>query len=206
MLLNKLKLFIYQLQSEEESDVSVGKRIVAYIIDWYIGGVFSSIPIFVIYQFTMKQEVVLATSLFILPKPMNSLAGVLALLFAFVYYVMIPAYIWKGQTLGKKIFKIKIVNDDYTDVSLKKLILRQVVFMFLIEGRFIMPSTTLHEMISIIFNYNIVFICSYICYCITFFSALVAVRLKSHKAFHDIFAKTKVMQVNSKIIKKKRKK
>lgn len=200
----KLKNAIDNLKYEEKSDVSIGRRIGAFLIDWYIGGVFSCIPIGIMYQLCVKNELVLSTSLFILPPEVRLLTGILVLILAFVYYIVVPTYIWKGQTLGKKILKIKIVKDDYSELNLKTVLVRQM-WMFLIEGRFIMPSTILHEMISVLLNYNIVFICSSICYMVTLCSVIFAFKLKSGKALHDIFAHTKVMQVNSKLMKKKRK-
>lgn len=206
MLKWKFKNFIDQCRFEEANDVGMIKRCLAYIIDWYIGGILSSIPIFIIYQLTIKTEIVLATSLFILPKQYWLIAGILVLCIAFLYYVIVPAYLWKGQTLGKKLLKIQIVHDDYSEVTFKTLCKRQILYMFLIEGRVIMPSTTFHEMISLLLNYNVIFLCSSICYSITFISLFITVQLNSHKAIHDIFSHTKVMLVDSIIVKKGRKK
>lgn len=205
MLKWKLKMFIDKIYYEEKSDVSNKKRILAYLIDWYIGGVFASLPILLLYQYFVKKEIVLATSLYILPNHLRILAGVLVLVLTFIYYFCLPMYVWKGQTLGKKLLNIKIVKDDYSEVDFRSLFLRQIVFMFLIEGKFIMPSTLLFELISILLNKDIVLICSSISYCLTFFSALAAFNLKSHKAFHDIFSHTKIMSVDSKIVKKAQK-
>lgn len=201
-----IKFLINKYRLEEKSDVSLLKRVLAYVVDWYIGGVISSIPIQIIYQFIVKQEVILANSIFILPKEWELIAGLFVLIIAFVYYILIPAYVWKGQTLGKKLLNIQIVNEDYSDITFKRLCIRQIVFMFLIEGRFIMPSTIFHEMLSILLQYNIVGIMSYICYCITFISVFMAIQLKSQRTLHDILGQTKVMNLNSTIVQKANKK
>lgn len=102
MLSWKLKMFIDKFRYEEGSDVSLGQRVGAYIIDWYVGGLFSSIPIFILYQIFIENELVLSTSIFILPPQVRVWAALLVFVLALIYYVLVPMFLWKGQTLGKK--------------------------------------------------------------------------------------------------------
>ena len=43
-----------------------------------------------------------------------------------LYFVVLPLY-KNGQTLGKKIFKIKIVREDKEDLTANELIIRNIV-------------------------------------------------------------------------------
>ncbi|MEG0452080.1 MAG: RDD family protein [Coprobacillus sp.] len=202
----RLKLWINQFQLEDKSDVGILRRFLAYLFDWYIGGVFISIPIQIIYQMVVKNEIILANSILVLPKSSAYLAAALSLILAFLYYVIVPFYFWKGQTLGKKIAKIKIVNNDYSDVSFKTLCIRQIVMICLVEARLIMPSTIIHEVISLMCGYNLVLIFSSLGYTVSLISAIIALNLQSRRAIHDLVSGTKVMMVDSKIIKKSKKK
>ncbi|MEG0686791.1 MAG: RDD family protein [Erysipelotrichales bacterium] len=198
----KFKIWFNNLKNEEKSDVSILRRVLAYLFDWYIGGVFVSIPIFIMYQLFVKKDIVLSNTLFILPKEQAFIAGIISIFLAFFYYTVIPYHFWNGQTLGKKIAKIRIVNIDYSPLSFKTLFMRQMIFMLLIEGRVLMPSLFIHELVSLIVGYNLVFIFSYIGYTITILSVCFALQLESRRSLHDVLSGTKVM-MDSKLLKKK---
>ena len=44
-----MKEFIIKLKLDKPNDVGFLRRSVAYIIDWYIGGVLASLPLIIIY-------------------------------------------------------------------------------------------------------------------------------------------------------------
>ncbi len=52
--------------------------------------------------------------------------GVVVIILFTLYYVGVPAY-FKGQTLGKKIFKLKIVNEDDSEIEIKTLFFREII-------------------------------------------------------------------------------
>lgn len=45
-----MKEFIIKLKLDKPNDVGFLRRSVAYIIDWYIGGVLASLPLIIIYM------------------------------------------------------------------------------------------------------------------------------------------------------------
>ena len=51
-----------------------------------------------------------------------------------IYYVFIPTYLFKGQTLGKKICKIKIIKENNESINLKDMMLRELLGASLLEG------------------------------------------------------------------------
>lgn len=40
----------------------------------------------------------------------NFISGILTLVVWVVFFVVLPIYVWKGQTIGKKLLKLRIVN------------------------------------------------------------------------------------------------
>lgn len=55
------------------------------------------------------------------------IAGIIGVIFALFYYIYIPFFVYKGQTVGKRICKVKIIQNNNQEVSLKSLVLRQMV-------------------------------------------------------------------------------
>lgn len=170
------------------------KRTIAYIIDWYLGAIFASLPIVFIYSCTYNDKTMISNLLTISQKNtmIAIIAGVLSLLFAFFYYVFIPYKIWQGQTLGKHIMKIKIVQEDNQNMTFSKLFLRQVIGLWLIEGAAISASATFRQLSEIISGQSqVILYWQYIAYAITFVSCLLLI--VKQKSLHDYLAKTDVI-------------
>lgn len=53
-------------------------------------------------------------------------AGVVVMTFLVIYFVAIPYYL-DGQTLGKKVFRLKIVNEKNNKPSIGELFLREII-------------------------------------------------------------------------------
>ncbi len=53
-------------------------------------------------------------------------SGAVLIIVLIFYFVAIPFYL-KGQTIGKRIFKLKIVNEDGSDVGVKELFFREII-------------------------------------------------------------------------------
>ena len=84
------------------------------------------------------------------------------------YYMVVPIYM-KGQTLSKKFLKIKVVNDDGSDVDYKVLFFREAICRILLRCL----SFGLSDLVSFI----IMFI------------------REDRKNLSDVFAKTKVIDL-----------
>lgn len=172
------------------------KRIIAYGIDWYLGSVLSSLPLILLYMSLHKDAVYIPQQLSIFKGYYQVLAGVLSLSVAFVYYVVLPI-IWKGQTLGKKLLGLKIVNDDYQEVNVKQLIIRQVIMIFLVEGSIYTCSNMFHQLVNVLTGYNIASIWNKVGLVITILSGILVIILKSKKSLHDIVSHTLVVDIKS---------
>ena len=56
----------------------------------------------------------------------KALLNVLNIVLILFYFVIVP-YLWDGKTLGKKIFKIKVVRNDSEFLTMKNLIVRNII-------------------------------------------------------------------------------
>ena len=166
-----------KLRNEPVNKTGYIKRIIAYGIDWYLGSVLSSLPLILLYISLHKDAVYIPQQLSIFKGYYQVLAGVLSLSVAFVYYVVLPI-IWKGQTLGKKLLGLKIVNDDYQEVNVKQLIIRQVIMIFLVEGSIYTCSNMFHQLVNVL-------------------TGILVIILKSKKSLHDIVSHTLVVDIKS---------
>ena len=115
---------------------------------------------------------------------------------AFVYYIYIPYKKYPGQTLAKHWLKIKIVNnDDYSDVSLKTLIIRQGVGLFLLEGSAIVVTNYLRQMLTLATGFYFDYYLKMIGMVITMISGVFVLGSASQRSIHDYLAKTKRLWV-----------
>ncbi|MFR1908263.1 MAG: RDD family protein [Clostridium neonatale] len=107
-----MKEFIIKLKLDKPNDVGFLRRSVAYIIDWYIGGVLASLPLIIIYMINNDNVTIIPQNIEIFKYPLNIIVGLLSFMVAVFYYVLVPMYIYEGQTLGKKIASLKIMSND----------------------------------------------------------------------------------------------
>lgn len=192
-----MKEKLESLKSDIENDNNYLRRLIAYGIDWYIGGVVASLPIIILYMMHHDNVTYIVQQLSIFTYPLNIIAGSLSFLVAVLYYVIVPAFIWQGQTLGKKITHTKIISNNYQEVSAKQIWIRQGVMILLVQGSVFAASHMLHEVLEILTGYNISTIYAYIGLVITSFSVLLVFLLPSRRALHDIVANTRIVHTQS---------
>lgn len=100
-----------------------------------------------------------------------------------------------GQTLGKKIMKIKVVSDDETELSLIKCLLRTILVHYILVGNIIYLIVT-----SIVVNFitmntfaTLASIVSYITMGIGIISLILVSTKENKKGLHDLIIKSKVV-------------
>ena len=122
----------------------------------------------------------------------NALPNTINTLFIIVYFIVFQ-YLNKGQTIGKKLLKIKIVNEDKKDISISQMLIRGI-----------MIYSILSSLINIILFFNVsrkVYMTSYLSIgaiesIILFLSAIFILYRNDKKALHDIVSKTIVIKEN----------
>lgn len=120
------------------------------------------------------------------------------LIFYFLYFVIF-AYFTNGQTLGKKIFKLKIVNSYDKKVSFKNLSIRS-----LLNGSSFFFGVNIIIIIQLLLlfikNYQVYFYINMFVTLLSFIIELISLILlisnKEHCSLDDIIGKTKVVDVN----------
>ncbi|CUP06881.1 RDD family protein [Clostridium disporicum] len=193
-----MKELILKLKFDKPNNVGFFRRFISYMIDWYIGGILTSLPIILTYTAMNNGNIgIIEQNINIFEYPLNIIIGLASFMVAALYYVYVPMFINNGQTLGKKIMKLRIVNNDYTQASKKQLFIRQFVIILLLEGSLYTSSNMLHQVINEVTGANIVSIYNTIGIVITVFSALLVIMFKSRRALHDIIINTRVVTENS---------
>ena len=142
---------------------SRSSRLLAVLIDAFITFLF-----FILMAFLTG----ISTSEFI-NNTFNVKFFLISILSILIFNVIIPTFVWKGQTLGKRWIKIAVVKDTNEEVDLITMLLRSV---FLFFGQITLP------IISKIINL------------IAFIDPLLIFR-QNKKTIHDLIAKTKVIDV-----------
>lgn len=193
---------LYMKLDHSICDVTSSKRFVAYVIDWFLGSLFTMLPMCILWMmWTKDMETMSRANVFLIAGNVGYMqayiAGGVSVLFALFYYVIVPWRIYPGQTVGKRAMGFKIVKLDESDVDLKTLILRQIIGIIIIEGGLYNVSGILHSMISLALNLNLVQWLLYIGLGISILSAFLALKMSSQRMFHDYLAKTKVIPFES---------
>ena len=122
----------------------------------------------------------------------NAIPNAINVVLIIVYFIVFQ-YLNKGQTIGKKLLKIKIVNEDKKDISLKQMLIRGI-----------MMYSILSSIINIILFFNVsrkVYMTSYLSIggietLILFLSAIFILYRNDKKALHDIVSKSIVIKEN----------
>lgn len=193
-----MKEFIIKLKLDKPNDVGFLRRSVAYIIDWYIGVVLASLPLIIIYMINNDNVTIIPQNIEIFKYPLNIIVGLLSFMVAVFYYVLVPMYIYEGQTLGKKIASLKIMSNDNLKASRRQVFIRQFVVILLLEGSLFTSSNMLHQVLNVFSGVKITTIYSRIGLFITAISIILVILLKSRRAIHDVISGTRVIKYKSK--------
>lgn len=107
------------------------------------------------------------------------------------YYVVFQ-YFNKGQTLGKKLLKIKVVSKDDEDLNLGNFLLRSMILYGLI---FTIINMILVQVTSANTFYNLYIIIGLVNIIVTYSTYFMIIFRKEERGLHDIIAGSKVVEV-----------
>ncbi|UPM55619.1 RDD family protein [Gottfriedia acidiceleris] len=99
--------------------------------------------------------------------------SLLSIICVIIFYILIPTFVWKGQTVGKRWLNIAIVKNDDQEVNLKTMIIREIFFLL---GYIKIPYFSL--VVGLVAFIDPFFIFS-----------------SERRTLHDLIAKTKVIDV-----------
>lgn len=170
------------------------RRFAALIIDWYLTNMLAVIPI----TFYLRGNDYLKPYMFELTHYNFATGlglGIYGILIGILYYAFVPAVLFEGQTLGKKICKIKVIKENNEPVSLKDMIIRELVGSTLLEGGMLIIPTYLRKILPLFSFDMLVNPLQYISYILTIASIAYAYFQPNSQAFHDKIAKTVVVKL-----------
>ena len=176
----------------KKSSVNSFYRGVAYLIDWYVATMFAGIPIVLIGSI-VNHTTSVSQDLSKIPAPYNILVALLAIVFYLGYFVILELYVYKGQTFGKRIMKLKVVKNDESDVDFKTILMREGLGIMIVEGYIANSSSYLRQLIQIVTGIPIMDMAVYVFGIISAVSILMGMASPSRKMIHDRIANTHIM-------------
>lgn len=176
--------------------VTVNKRFVAYLVDWFVGFLFMFIiPIYVYSVLTGSTEMQDAMNFEKFPDPYPLIMALVVVVMFFIYFVFIPSKVWKGQTFAKKNSGFKVVKLDGSDVTMWTMFKREFIGVAIIEGGMFSISNVLHQILLLVTGIDLLWILMIIGYLITAISCMMVMLFSSRRMLHDYIAGTKVIPV-----------
>lgn len=177
----------------------VASRLYAYVIDWALGGIVSGFPAVVAYAL-LTRRTDMFSDLYTFealgfPWAVGIGVGCLCVVAAWFYFIFIPWKIWPGQTPGKRISRLRVACDDIaaSPVSLPRLIVRQAIVGFLLEGSGFVVARYIREMAVLITRVDVNYYWEIAGIVITLVSAVMALALPARRALHDYLSGTRVV-------------
>lgn len=111
-------------------------RVAAYIVDFIITGLITAI-ICLLFSIDIYGIIIDVIAGFSISLSLSDIIAVyrsifISTLLITAYYTLVP-FLFDGQTLGKKFFRIKVVNERGEKASLKRLFIREVFGKYLLN-------------------------------------------------------------------------
>lgn len=184
------------------TDVSPAKRVCAYLIDWFLSSLAALFPICMLWTaITGQTETMTQATVFALRDQAGLMPAVLAaiagLILSLAYMVIIPWKVTPGQTPGKRIMNLKMVSKDGSPLGLKKLLIRQVLGLLLLEGMLYTGSSLLQDTISLTTGLNLTGILTYASLIMTAISLIMAMAAPSRCMLHDYLAGSRIIEASN---------
>ncbi len=174
----------------------LNKRTFAFLLDWYLGSALSAVPAGILWNM-QTGEAAINTDITQFAFPWGWLAGLLGLLAGAVYYYLVPLRIWPGQTLGKRLMRIRITGCDDTFLPAGRLAIRQVVGIMILEGSFMITGQYATQMLTMLTAGAVGSVWNYLM--LGLFLISVWMVYKNGQAVHDLWADSKVVNLTENI-------
>ncbi|MGN1398786.1 MAG: RDD family protein [Erysipelotrichaceae bacterium] len=167
------------------------KRLIAYAIDWYLYSIVL-IAFNAIFSKVCGVEATVFMTLELYSLPAAFMCFALMLLLHFVYFILIPFY-FNGQSIGKKITKLKIVSINGEKVTIKQLVIREFIGVILVEGYLSVTNGYLRTLLGMFFSQTKILSIGW--FIISGLSSSCALYSKEARMFHDYIGTTKVINI-----------
>lgn len=169
------------------------RRAGAYAADWFFGELFAAFPIVMCYSL-LNDTKELNSRLQDLPGTYAILAGILSLFLSVFYFAVIPWRLMPGKTIGKRLFHLRIVGTGGADAGLGQLLLRQLLWLLLLEGSVLGANRYFWTLLSVVTGWEwLVTYPQYVGFVIGCISVIAALLTPQRRALHDYAAGTRVV-------------
>lgn len=169
------------------------KRLLAFLLDWYLGGVLSMMPVAFLWNMRTGETKV---NLNIVALGRQGIyAALAAILLLIVYFYVIPWLIWPGQTIGKRILSIAVVDKNGSSVPAGRLAVRQIGILLFLETMSLMTGNPILSLFTLLFNEQVSTVLSYASMVLLAISVLMCSFSRQHQALHDWLTGTEVVVV-----------
>lgn len=169
------------------------RRFFAMMIDWYIAHMLSAIPI----TFYFRQGEYLQSEMFELTNydfTTGLCLGLYGLVIGILYYVVVPSFVFKGQTIGKKICKVVVKRTNGTEVGFGRFCVRELIGATFLEGGIVLMASEVRGLLPLFGLGFIVQPWTYLAYGLTIVSVGYAYMHQNSRCFHDLLADTIVVK------------
>lgn len=170
----------------------LGRRVCAFLIDWYVGSLMTALPIAVVAMnlgLEMTDQNIIEYA-----EPYGLVAGLAGILAGLIYYALVPL-VTDGQTLGKRLLKLRIVSADGDPATPPQLVLRQGLGLILLEQDAVGTGTVVQQVLSLTLGSTVSVVSSWIGLVLTLVSFALCLVRKDNRALHDLIAGTKLVYV-----------
>lgn len=169
------------------------RRAVAYFVDWMLLATGMNILVVAVaFGLTGKLYAGLLPLVFFEAPMQIILLAVLAAI-ELLYYCGVPRYVWKGQTLGKRIMGVQVRRADGGRASLPTLVLRDLVCIVLIEGCFSPLSNYVRNALMLVCSSDVIQMTIWASWALGAISIGMMLFTKRHRMLHDVLSGTIVV-------------
>ena len=173
------------------------RRFVAYFIDWYLALILMN-AVLLCAAFSLTGKVYAgALPLTFFPDNMQLILLMSLLLIEVALYVLIPRCLWRGQTLGKRLMRIRVVVKDGSDVGAVRLLFRDLVCIAIVEGCFSPISNFIRNYLMLFLDEGAIQLTVWFSWAAGFVSILIMIFNARCMMLHDVLAGTVVETVGS---------
>ncbi len=173
------------------------RRFVAYFIDWYLALILMN-AVLLCAAFSLTGKVYAgALPLTFFPDNMQLILLMSLLLIEVALYVLIPRCLWRGQTLGKRLMRIRVVVKDGSDVGAVRLLFRDLVCIAIVEGCFSPISNFIRNYLMLFLDEGAIQLTVWFSWAAGFVSILIMIFNARRMMLHDVLAGTVVETVGS---------
>lgn len=171
------------------------RRLIAYFIDWYIALIImNTMLIAAAYLLTGRMFVgSLALTYFDADVQLPLLLMLVAV--EVILYSVVPRFVWRGQTIGKHLLRVRMATVSGEAPGLPRLMLRDLVAITVVEGCFSPLSNYVRNYLMLFLERDIIQYTVWFSWGIGVVSVLLLLLSKRRRMLHDVIAGTVVAVV-----------